>query len=59
MSIERIAPASVTTPEPPTVERDAAAAAPGIETVAGTVLALVGLDPVAALITLDVVNGER
>ena len=47
MSIERDAPQPVTSPEPPAPER--------------ALLALVGLDPVAALITLDVLNsgGER
>jgi hypothetical protein len=48
LSIERDAPQPVTTPEPLLDER--------------AVLALVGLDPVAALITLDILSsggGER
>ena len=52
MSIERIAPESVNTPEPPAIERDAAP-------VDAQVLALVGLDPVAALITFDILGGDR
>ena len=43
LSIERDAPQPVTSPEPPALEQ--------------AVLALVGLDPVAALVTFDVLSG--